>query len=290
MKERSVEFYKKLILGTAAFMVVALVLIICILVGRNLKIFNSEEVQGGTLVGQEQQFEDSEQDAQSQFDELNDYDAISKEQVLDEETVLEKMVYLTFDDGATANTGEILDILKAKQVPATFFFKTTEKKTSDEIIKRAYNEGHAIGVLTSTDNSYAEIFKSTERYTKDLEASYDRIKSVTGEAPEVLRFPGGSRSSYTRNIYNEMIKIVEEKGLVYFDWTNCADKGLANMSTENIIANGTKLSEDVRVPVLLLHDNGNHNVCEALDEIIDFYIGQGYTFGKLTSKVEPITF
>ena len=282
MKERSVEFYKKLILGTTFVTVVVLVLLIVTLVGRGLNLGTSQEL------GKEPN-PDIEQ-VQTELEESAEPD---EEEVVQTEAVVAsgKMIYLTFDDGATKNTSEILQILKDNDVPATFFFKTTEEKNSyDEVIKQAYEEGHAIGILTSTESSYVEIFKSAERYKEDMETSYNKIKDLTGQAPDVVRFPGGSRSSYTRGIYDQMIQMVEAKGLTYFDWTLCADKGSATMSKESIVANGTKISEGSDAVVILLHDNGNDNTCEALGEIIDFYKQNGYTFGKLTSSVEQVTF
>jgi peptidoglycan/xylan/chitin deacetylase (PgdA/CDA1 family) len=53
---------------------------------------------------------------------------------------IDKTAYLTFDDGPSARTLEVLDILKEEKVKATFFVLT--ENTDVEVIKRIQMEGH----------------------------------------------------------------------------------------------------------------------------------------------------
>ena len=65
----------------------------------------------------------------------------------------EKIVYLTFDDGPTPKiTEDILDVLQAKNVKATFFVVGKEIKGRENILKRIYEEGHGIGLHTYSHN------------------------------------------------------------------------------------------------------------------------------------------
>ncbi|QHI73011.1 polysaccharide deacetylase family protein [Aminipila terrae] len=201
-----------------------------------------------------------------------------------------KVVYLTFDDGSSPNTPQILDILRENKIKATFFFNTSESQTADSIIKEAYDDGHAVGVLTSTGTNYDTIYSSVDNYVKDFEQSYNRIQRVTGKAPSILRFPGGSINAYDKDRYKDLIKEVVRRGMVYFDWNVCADDGSGKMSKESMITNATKLPKKADECIVLMHDNGNDNTCEALNEIIRFYKDNGYSFKKLTANVKPITF
>ena len=74
-------------------------------------------------------------------------------------TEKDNFVYLTFDDGPSQRTIEILDLLKKYNIKATFFVIYNDSSQAKEIIKRAYDEGHTIGVH-STSHSYKEIYKN----------------------------------------------------------------------------------------------------------------------------------
>ena len=63
----------------------------------------------------------------------------------DDEINSKKVVYLTFDDGPSKNTPKILDILKENDVHATFFVICPYIEAHNALIKRAYDEGNAIG-------------------------------------------------------------------------------------------------------------------------------------------------
>ena len=68
------------------------------------------------------------------------------------------MVYLTFDDGPSANTEKVLDILKKENVKATFLVTGNNPKYN-HLMKRAKEEGHAIGLHTYT-HDYSKVYSS----------------------------------------------------------------------------------------------------------------------------------
>src|SRR5699024_5238173 len=102
----------------------------------------------------------------------------------------EKAVYLTFDDGPSENTGRILDILKQYNIKATFFV-TGNNQEHDDMIKRAFDEGHSIGLHTYT-HDYASVYASEEAYFDDLKKISDLVESIIGQKSYLIRFPGGS--------------------------------------------------------------------------------------------------
>ena len=65
-------------------------------------------------------------------------------------------VYLTFDDGPSVHTNEILDILKEYDVKATFFVVGKEGEKYEELYKRIVEEGHTLG-MHSYSHRYDEI-------------------------------------------------------------------------------------------------------------------------------------
>lgn len=206
--------------------------------------------------------------------------------VKENEEMNEKTVYLTFDDGPSLNTGKILDILREYNVRATFFV-TGNNREHDDMIKRAYDEGHSIGLHTYT-HDYSEVYASKEAYFSDLQKISDLVESITGEKSRLIRFPGGSSNTvsakYTPGIMTELTREVLEKGYQYFDW-NCdsTDAEGNNVPAEKIVKNA--VSADSKHINILMHDTDAKNTTvEALPKIIEYYRKQGYSFKALTAE------
>lgn len=294
MKEKSVVFYKRLIIFTTLLILISIACLLTLFIGNGLNLGDGEGkdeeniVAGSNSVTQKTTKPAVEDEKKSTEGSLNvPVDPIPSE---DMGKIQGKVVYLTFDDGASSNTPQILEILKENEIEATFFFNTGERQTPDSIIKEAYDMGNAIGVLTSATYNYDTIYSSVESYLEDFDKSYNRIYEVTGEKPCILRFPGGSINDYNKGNYKELIEEVTSRELVYFDWNVCGQDGNRNTSKDTIVANATKLPAKKDKCIVLMHDNGNDNTCAALREVIRFYKDNGYDFQRLTADVEPITF
>ena len=130
---------------------------------------------------------------------------------------LGKKVYLTFDDGPGPNTKKLLDILKKNGVKATFFVTGKTDDFSKEIYKRIVDEGHTLG-MHSYSHVYEEIYASDKAFTQDLDKLYEYLYEVTGVYPKFYRFPGGSSVQDTSVPIENLIEILEERGITYLDW------------------------------------------------------------------------
>lgn len=201
-----------------------------------------------------------------------------------------KTVYLTFDDGPSPRTLEILDILKEYNIKATFFVLSDEKESSKEIVKKIYDEGHAIGVHSASHN-YETIYKSVDHFLKDFEICFEYIKDIIGEAPGIFRFPGGSVNSYNKDICKELTDEMIRRGFTYFDWNVSSDdavKGYTEESIYNNVINGCKKHS---TSVVLMHDSSPKKATvAALKRIIPELIEQGYTFDRLDESAQPTIF
>ena len=60
----------------------------------------------------------------------------------------ENLCALSFDDGPSANTPQILDILAAHNIPATFFVLGRNAERHPDLVQRIHDEGHEIGIHT----------------------------------------------------------------------------------------------------------------------------------------------
>lgn len=197
-----------------------------------------------------------------------------------------KVIYLTFDDGPSANTGKILDILKKYNVKATFF--VIKNETYSSYYKRIVDEGHSIA-LHSWSHEYSDIYRSTDAYFNDLNKISDYVYEKAGVRTRLLRFPGGSSNtvsrSYCRGIMSRLAVLTAEKGYVYFDWNSANNDATGqNLSVSQLRAAAN--SYGGRSPlVMLMHDAAaKYRTVEALPGIIEYYKSLGYYFLPLNEK------
>lgn len=221
------------------------------------------------------------------FDKVQDVVTTDKK---DDEETEEKVIYLTFDDGPSPRTLEILDILKEYDIPATFFIVLSKKDSDKEIIKRAYDEGHSIGVH-SASHTYNKIYKSVTSYLEDFEICFNYINEITGSTPTIFRFPGGSVNNFNSSVRHELTQEMTRRGFAYFDWNvtgGDAEKSHSQQSIYKNIVGGCKKHTE---SVVLLHDSiGKKDTVAALKQALPELISQGYTFKSLDESVKPVIF
>ena len=86
------------------------------------------------------------------------------------------IIYLTFDDGPSRNTAQVLDILKENNIKATFFVVNSDIDGHKELYRRIVNEGHTIGIHTYS-HRYRDIYNSVDDYLADFEKIFNKIPS-----------------------------------------------------------------------------------------------------------------
>ena len=190
-----------------------------------------------------------------------------------------KIVYLTFDDGPSEYTSELLDILKKYNVKVTFF---VTGHGEDSLIKREYDEGHKIALHTNS-HDYSYVYSSIDNYFNDLYAVKDRVKRITGEDANLIRFPGGSSNTVSRNytpgIMSRLVTEVRNRGFYYFDWNVSSGDG-GNPTTSDVIYNNVISSLKDGSSVVLQHDTKKYSI-DAVERIIQYCQANGYTFATL---------
>lgn len=197
-------------------------------------------------------------------------------------------IYLTFDDGPSYLTLEILDILKKEQIKATFFV-TNQSDSLNYIIKRAFDEGHTIGLHTYTHN-YSYIYSSINNYFIDLEKISNKVYSIIGKKTNIIRFPGGSSNTvsinYSKGIMSKLTNDVVNKGYNYFDWNvDADDAGAAFADSNKIYSNVVNNLSHYKTNIVLMHDSYGHNATrDALMRIIEYAKNNGYSFSNINSN------
>ena len=187
-----------------------------------------------------------------------------------------KKVYLTFDDGPSSNTDQILDILKDYDVKATFFVVGKTDERSVKAYQRIVEEGHTLA-MHSYSHKYDEIYESKESFARDLNSLQEYLYETTGVWPRIYRFPGGSSNTVSKVDMQELIEYLTDIGITYFDWNVASGDAVSRtLPAETIVNNCLSGIEKQKESVILMHDASNKGTTiEALPQIIEAIQEQG---------------
>lgn len=220
--------------------------------------------------------------------ELKEIQETDKEEEAEEENM--KKAYLTFDDGPSEATAEILDILKEYEVKATFFVIGKTDKNSAEMYKRIVEEGHTLA-MHSYSHKYKEIYSSVKAFAEDFNKLQSLLYEITGVKPDIYRFPGGSSNSVSEIGMKEFIKYIDAKNVVYFDWNVSAGDASSKkmLSADKIVENVMCDVQKHQSAVILMHDaKGKATTLEALPFIIEKLKEEGIEIRAIDRNVKPI--
>lgn len=244
-----------------------------------------QEAAGQEPAGQQEEISEQEADASAQT-------AYSEESVSSDDAEQEAAhkVYLTFDDGPSSNTEEILDILDRYDVKATFFVVGKESDSAKEILRDIVNRGHTLG-MHSYSHDYAEVYASVEAFAEDFEKLQTYLEEVTGVESVVYRFPGGSSNTVSEVDMWEYADYLEDKGVRFFDWNiSSGDGGSVLLPVETLVENATKDIAKYKTSVILLHDSQEKSTTvEALPLIIENILAMENTvILPITEETRPV--
>lgn len=188
-----------------------------------------------------------------------------------EDTAVKKIA-LTYDDGPDpVYTEELLAVLEAENVRATFFLLGQEIAGQEETVKKMYAAGHILGNHTY---SHVDLLGLSEwEALEQLRKTNEVIAACTGEYPQYFRPPFG-RCSESINKQISMLMIMWT--LDTRDW-ECQDTGVI---VENIVQN---VKEN---DIILMHD-GYETTVEATRQVIPILKEQGYTFVTVEELMCP---
>ncbi len=196
----------------------------------------------------------------------------------------DKKVYLTFDDGPSKNTDELLDLLAQYDVKATFFVVGHEGEEYDRLYQRMAEEGHSIG-MHSYSHDYGQIYKSVEDFEKDFTKISDLLYDKIGYVPDLYRFPGGSSNSKCKALtIQPFISFLLERDIRYFDWNvENGDATGKSYTVEELAQNLLDGVEKKTTSVVLCHDtNAKGKTLESMKIVLPALIEKG-------AQVLPIT-
>lgn len=185
---------------------------------------------------------------------------------------------LTFDDGPhPANTPRLLDLLKQRNVKATFYVVGTNAKRYPEIMRRIVAEGHEIGNHTVTHPNLSKM--SADGVRNELRVCHDAIVSATGVAPRTMRPPYGAITSAQKSWikkefgYSTILWSVDPE-----DWKKPGSSVVTSRLVSGAGPGGILLVHDIHSPTI-----------DAMPSTIDQLLAKGYQFVTVTQllAMEP---
>lgn len=174
--------------------------------------------------------------------------------------VSKPMVALTYDDGPSAHTDKILDILEKYHAKATFFQIGSQVSTYPETEKRIVSLNCELANHTWAHQWLSKLDRDGINY--QLDHTSDTIESITGVRPKLMRPPGG--------FYNAAVQEEADMPMIYWsidtkDWeTKDAEK------TIEAVLDHVKDGD-----IILMHDL-YQQTAEASETIIPKLIEKGY--------------
>jgi peptidoglycan-N-acetylglucosamine deacetylase len=186
-------------------------------------------------------------------------------------------VYLTFDDGPSSYTPQILSELQAKGVPATFFVVGQNALQHPNFVQQEHAAGDGIGDHTWDHPDLTTL--PPDQIRQELESTAVEIANLTGTRPALWRPPYGA--------FNDTVTaIASSLGLSMRLWD--VDPSDFNMPGTDMIVSRV-VNNASNGAIVLLHDGSpdgsedRSQTVAALPTIIDTLRAQGYSFGALST-------
>src|SRR5262252_6631938 len=212
------------------------------------------------------------------------YDGYPLSYHIDQIGAAKNKLAITFDDGPDPNwTPKILDILKEKNVPATFFVIGLDANKWPQLLRREYAEGHEIGNHTYSHPDWESPNLSPTQIRWELNLTERLIESIVGAKSLLFRPPYGidHQPEYAEEVAR--LPVAQEMGYIIIgqkvdphDWSQIAPG--VPLPAANIVRNVLDEASDGNI--ILLHDGGGNReqTVIALPQLIDALRAKGYEF------------
>jgi peptidoglycan/xylan/chitin deacetylase (PgdA/CDA1 family) len=183
-------------------------------------------------------------------------------------------IAMTFDDGPSAeNTPRLLEILKQRNIKATFFLIGQNVAANPDIVRRILAEGHEVGNHSWTHPQLSKL--SDDRVTAEITKTQDAIKDASGYSPTLLRPPYGAITPRQREwIANQFGLNIILWSVDPFDWKRPG----ASVITQRILS-------QVRPGAIILSHDIHKQTVDAMPATLDALIAKGYKFVTVSQLI-----
>ncbi|MDW5418055.1 polysaccharide deacetylase family protein [Iodobacter sp. CM08] len=184
-----------------------------------------------------------------------------------------KQMALTFDDGPTEHTRELLKVLKKHNIHATFFWLGKQAEQFPNIVKEAAAAGHTIG-NHSYDHPYSSKLSASVFNSSQIVPTQKIFQSILGFAPTLFRPPYGDLSDAEMALLQKNNMHAISWSVDTRDWLVAWNKGQP-AEIEKVVLNYAHPEA-----IVLMHDGGGprQSTIAAVDAFIPKLKEQGYEF------------
>lgn len=181
-----------------------------------------------------------------------------------------RQIAISFDDGpANSYTAEILQVLKANNIPAVFFCIGKNIPGNESLLKQINDEGHIIGNHSFSHHFWFDLF-STKKMMADVQMMNETAKKVIGKRPKLFRPPYGVTTPNMKAVMNQ-------SGLTAIGW-NIRSLDTVIKDEDKLLQ---KLNDQIKPgAVVLLHDTSKATLA-VLPRFIEQAINKGYEFVRI---------
>lgn len=200
----------------------------------------------------------------------------------------EKVIYLTFDDGPTAHTMQLLDILAKYDAKATFFMLGPHMEQYQTATKRIVKEGNGLG-LHGVTHVVKQFYSSPFSAYKEMRDANESLYQVAGVRTSLVRTPYGSKP-YMKQGYRDVM--LNQGGFHLWDWNvdslDWKYKKDHQRVYKNIMSQVNSVEKRGTAPVVLMHDQPA--TLKVLPLVLETLKKDGYTFKVLNKQNHPVNF
>lgn len=254
---------------------------------KSYEVYKSYEAQLIELEKRQQEIaKEKEEERQKKLPKLTEQGKQNIESIYKSET---KRAFLTFDDGPSQITSQVLDILKEKQVLATFFVLGSNVDARPEVVKRIYDEGHYIA-NHGYSHEYSLVYSSSQSVLEEFNRCNNSVQKAIGELEynsHLFRFPGGFYGGKYADIKTEAKQLLLQNDIMSVDWNALTgDSEIVNPTEEYLLDRLRQTIQNKNSVVILMHDSNAKKVsAEILPQVIDELKNQGYEFKNFYSVI-----
>lgn len=188
----------------------------------------------------------------------------------------EKVVALTFDDGPSERTDEVLDMLGDAGVPATFYVEGDQLTEYSEVGRRMVEDGHELGNHTASHRRM--IFVSSETVREEIESTDEAIRSVGYDGDITFRPPNGKK------LYG-LPRYLSDHDRTTVTWDVEPDSA-ATPSTDEIVSSTVDQVRPGSIVLLHVMYPSREASLAAVPGIIDGLKEKGYTFTTVSRLLD----
>lgn len=192
-----------------------------------------------------------------------------------------RAVALTFDDGPSEGTPELLEILREHRVQATFFVCGMNVARLPEVARSVAAGGHELGNHSWSHPMFS--FRTSAFIHSELAQTQNVIEETTGQLPSLFRAPFGVRWFGVGNAQRSLRLLGVMWTVIGLDWKLRADAIAAR------VLHGTSGGG-----IICLHDGrgvtqkpDTRETLTAVRRIIPALRSQGYSFETVSQLLCP---